>query len=140
MYISNTLRRKLPSTQALVCFEAAARHESYTRAAQELALTQGAVYRQDHALEALVGIVLFRRKRHGVALTDSGRDYARQVARRLDALELETVNAMARQHSGNSLAMAAVDHAAAAMLESGRFDSLASTLTYADAQQLFVQP
>lgn len=108
MYISNTLRRKLPSTQALVCFEAAARHESYTRAAQELALTQGAVSRQIAALEAFVGIVLFRRTRHGVALTDSGRDYARQVARRLDALELDTLNAMARQHSGNSLALAAV--------------------------------
>lgn len=39
-----------------------------------------------------------------------------------------------------TLAMAAVDHAAAAMLESGRFDSLASAFTYADAQQLFVQP
>jgi len=39
-----------------------------------------------------------------------------------------------------TLAMAAVDHAAAAMLESGRFDSLASTFTYADAQQLFARP
>lgn len=108
VYISNTLRRKLPSTQALLCFEAAARHESYTRAAQELALTQGAVSRQIAALEAFVGVVLFRRTRHGVALTDSGRDYARQVARRLDALELDTMNVMARQHSGGSLALAAV--------------------------------
>lgn len=39
-----------------------------------------------------------------------------------------------------TLAMAAVDHAAAAMLESGRFDSLVSAFTYADAQQLFVLP
>ena len=38
------MRRTLPSTQALACFEAAARHESYTRAAQELALTQEAMY------------------------------------------------------------------------------------------------
>ncbi|HEY8905550.1 MAG TPA: LysR family transcriptional regulator, partial [Rhodoferax sp.] len=35
------MRRKIPSLQALACFDAAARHQSYTRAAQELALTQG---------------------------------------------------------------------------------------------------
>ena len=34
------MRRNIPSTQALACFEVAARHESYTRAAQELSLTQ----------------------------------------------------------------------------------------------------
>jgi DNA-binding transcriptional LysR family regulator len=108
VYIRHTLRRKLPSTQALQCFEAAARHESYTRAAQELALTQGAVSRQIAALEEFVGVELFRRARHGVALTESGRDYARQVARRLDALELDTLNVMARQQRGSSLALAAV--------------------------------
>jgi DNA-binding transcriptional LysR family regulator len=108
VYIGNTLRRRLPSTQALICFEAAARHESYTRAGQELSLTQGAVSRQIAALEEFVGVVLFRRTRHGVALTDSGRDYARQIARRLDGLELDTLNVMARQAAGGSLALAAV--------------------------------
>lgn len=39
------MRRMLPSTQALACFEAAARHQSYTLATQELALTQSAVSR-----------------------------------------------------------------------------------------------
>ena len=39
------MRRNIPSTQALACFEVAARHESYTRAAQELSLTQSAVSR-----------------------------------------------------------------------------------------------
>lgn len=102
------MRRKLPSTQALVCFEAAARHESYTRAGQELALTQGAVSRQITALEEFLGVTLFRRTRHGVALTASGQDYARQVARRLDGLELDTLNLMARQAAGGSLALAAV--------------------------------
>ena len=102
------MRRKIPSTQALVCFEAAARHESYTRAAQELALTQGAISRQITTLEELLGVVLFRRTRHGVALTDSGVDYARQVARRLDGLELDTLNVMSRQGAGGALALAAV--------------------------------
>lgn len=102
------MRRKLPSTQALACFESAARHESYTRAGQELALTQGAVSRQIAALEEFLGVVLFRRTRHGVALTDSGRDYARQVGRRLDGLELDTLNLMSGQAAGSSLALAAV--------------------------------
>ena len=48
------MRRKIPPLQTLVCFDAAARHESYTRAAQELALTQSAVSRQIAALEAFV--------------------------------------------------------------------------------------
>ena len=102
------MRRKIPSTQALVCFDTAARHESYTRAAQELALTQGAVSRQIAALEEFLGLVLFRRTRHGVALTAQGRDYARQVGRRLDGLELDTLNAMASQGTGGALALAAV--------------------------------
>ena len=55
------MRRHLPSTQALACFEAAARHESYTRAAQELALTQSAVSRQILALEEQLGVQLFYR-------------------------------------------------------------------------------
>ena len=75
------MRRHLPSTQALACFEAAARHESYTRAAQELALTQSAVSRQIIALEDQLGVQLFRRTRHGVVLTPAGRHYGRQVAR-----------------------------------------------------------
>ncbi|APW38779.1 LysR family transcriptional regulator [Rhodoferax koreense] len=102
------MKRKIPSTQALACFEAAARHESYSRAAQELAVTQGAVSRQIASLEGFLGVVLFRRTRHGVALTDSGVDYARQVGRRLDALELDTLNVMSRQGAGGAVALAAV--------------------------------
>jgi DNA-binding transcriptional LysR family regulator len=102
------MRRKIPSTQSLVCFEAAARHESYTRAAQELALTQSAVSRQITALEEFLGLALFRRTRHGVALTPAGADYARQIARQLDTMERDTLDAMARQGLGGSLQLAAV--------------------------------
>lgn len=102
------MRRRLPSTQALICFEAAARHESYTRAAQELALTQSAVSRQITALEDFLGMALFRRTRHGVALTPAGADYARQIARQLDSMERDTLDAMARQGLGGSLQLAAV--------------------------------
>lgn len=102
------MRRTLPSTQSLACFEAAARHESYTRAAQELSLTQSAVSRQILALEAYLGVALFRRTRHGVALTPAGRQYARQVALRLQALERDTLDVMAHQGRGGALALAAV--------------------------------
>ena len=102
------MRRKIPSLQALACFEAAARHESYTRAAQELALTQSAVSRQITALEEFLGVALFRRTRHGVALTERGADYAAQVAPRLQGLEQDTLDVMSTQGRGGTLHLAAV--------------------------------
>jgi DNA-binding transcriptional LysR family regulator len=101
------VRRKIPSLQALACFDAAARHQSYTRAAQELALTQGAVSRQIGALEAFVGVALFQRTRHGVALTARGAEYAVQVASRLQGLEQDTLDVMAGQ-GGGGVQLAAV--------------------------------
>lgn len=102
------MRRALPSTQALACFDSAARHESYTRAAQELSLTQSAVSRQITGLEEFVGVALFRRTRHGVALTAAGRQYARQVGPRLQGLERDTLDVMAHQGHGGALTLAAV--------------------------------
>jgi DNA-binding transcriptional LysR family regulator len=102
------MRARLPSTQALQCFEAAARHQSFTRAAQELALTQGAVSRQVAALEEMVGVALFRRGRHGMVLTAAGADYARQVSQRLDALERDTLDLRSRGGAGDRLAIASV--------------------------------
>lgn len=51
------MRRKIPSTAALVAFEASARHQSFTRAADELALTQGAVCRQIAGLEEFLSLI-----------------------------------------------------------------------------------
>ena len=102
------MRRKIPSLQALLCFDAAARHESYTRAAQELVLTQSAVSRQITLLEDYVGQTLFRRTRHGVALTERGAEYARQVAPRLQGLERDTLDLMSPQGRAGTLHLAAV--------------------------------
>ena len=102
------MRRKLPSTQTLACFDAAARHLSLTRAAQELALTQGAVSRQLGQLEEFLGVKLFRRAQHGIALTAAGDDYARKVSLRLDALERDALDLMGRQGQGESVTLAAV--------------------------------
>lgn len=54
-------------------FEAAARHESFVRAAQELHLTHGAVSRQIRQLEETLGVALFERRNRGVFLTEAGR-------------------------------------------------------------------
>ena len=102
------MRRKIPSLQALACFDAAARHESYTRAAQELALTQSAVSRQISGLEQYLGQALFQRTRHGVALTERGSAYARQIAPRLQALERDTLEAMSGHGAQQTLLLAAV--------------------------------
>jgi DNA-binding transcriptional LysR family regulator len=102
------MRRKLPSTQSLICFEAAARHASFTKAAQELALTQGAVSRQVAALEDMLGVTLFKRGQHGIQLTPSGKGYARQVCVRLDNLERDALNLMGNQGENESLTLAAV--------------------------------
>lgn len=102
------MRRKLPSTQSLICFEAAARHGSFTKAAQELALTQGAVSRQVAALEDMMGVSLFKRGQHGMQLTLSGQNYARQVCTRLDSLERDAVDLMGNRGQSESLVIAAV--------------------------------
>lgn len=91
------MRRKIPSTAALIAFEASARHQSFTRAADELALTQGAVCRQIASLEAFLGVELFRRSRRGVVLTEAGTAYSRKVAAQLDAVERDTLALMGTQ-------------------------------------------
>jgi LysR family glycine cleavage system transcriptional activator len=65
-----------PSLKALRAFEAAARHLSVTRAADELAVTQPAVTQQIKALEAFLGVRLVYREGQGLALTSAGRAYA----------------------------------------------------------------
>ena len=102
------MRRMIPSTQALACFEAAATTESYTRAAQELALTQSAVSRQIIALEEQLGVQLFKRSRHGVVLTPAGHQYSQQVAQWLQGIERGTLDIMAHQGAGGAISIAAV--------------------------------
>ena len=91
------MRRKIPSTAALISFEAAARHESFTRAAEELSLTQGAISRQIASLEEFLSVQLFRRSRRGVKLTEAGLSYSRRVATQLDAVERDTLSVMGQQ-------------------------------------------
>jgi DNA-binding transcriptional LysR family regulator len=102
------MRRKIPSTAWLTAFESAARHQSYTRAADELALTQSAVCRQIGSLEEFLGLRLFRRSSRGVALTEAGQRYQRVVARRLAEVEQDTVDLMSQGSEGSVLELAVV--------------------------------
>jgi LysR family glycine cleavage system transcriptional activator len=68
-------KRPMPSLTALRSFEAAARHRSFRRAAEELGITQSAVSHQITALEDVLKVTLFRRAGRGIELTDSGAQF-----------------------------------------------------------------
>ena len=90
---------RLPSLLALRCFEAAARLEHFSRAAQELHLTHGAVSRAVRVLEEDLGVALFERRSQRVFLTEAGRKLARAVTDGLGLMRQATreLRASARQ-------------------------------------------
>jgi len=71
--------RRLPPLNAVRAFEAAARHLSFTRAADELFVTQGAVSHQVKLLEEWFGFLLFDRHKRDLQLTEKGEAYLRSV-------------------------------------------------------------
>jgi LysR family glycine cleavage system transcriptional activator len=93
------MTRRLPSLNALKAFEAAARHESFTKAAQELHVTPGAVGHQVKALEEELGIRLFRRERQRLVLTEAGRSYLAVVRNAFDQVAAGTERLLQRQGS-----------------------------------------
>jgi len=84
--------RKLPPLNGIRTFESAARHVSFTRAAEELHVTHGAVSRQVALLEDWFGIKLFRRAPSQLTLTDAGQTYYREVTAILDRLALASMD------------------------------------------------
>ena len=92
--------RRLPSLNALKAFDAAARHESFTRAAEELCVTQGAVSHQVKALEAELGLKLFNRERQRLVITEAGRTYLGVVRDAFDRIAIGTERLLQRQNSG----------------------------------------
>jgi LysR family transcriptional regulator, glycine cleavage system transcriptional activator len=92
--------RRLPPLNALKAFEAAARSESFTRAAQELGVTQAAVSQQVKALEATLGLTLFNRERQRLVITEAGREYLAVVRDALDRIALGTDRLVQRRTSG----------------------------------------
>ena len=94
------MRPRLPPLNALKAFEAAARHESFTRAAEELCVTQGAVSHQVKALESELAIKLFNRERQRLIITEAGRDYLAVVRDALDRIAAGTERLLQRQSAG----------------------------------------
>ena len=78
---------QLPPLAPLASFRAAARHENFTRAAQDLHVTHGAVSRAVKQLEEHFGFPLFERRNRGIRLTDRGRRFAEHVNALFDGLE-----------------------------------------------------
>lgn len=78
--------RGLPRLNALNVFEAAARHQNFSRAAEELHITQSAVSHQVHALEQELGVKLFNRRPSRVSLTSQGRFYLVAVREGLEQI------------------------------------------------------
>ena len=92
--------RQLPPLNALKAFEAAARHESFTRAAEELCVTQGAVSHQVKALEAELGLKLFNREHQRLLITEGGRAYLVVVRDAFDRIADGTQRLLQRQRGG----------------------------------------
>lgn len=93
-------RRYLPPTHLLNAFETAARKGNFSEAARELNLTQSAVSRQIQALEKLLEVQLFVRKRQKVYLSDAGKAYADQIREALQLIASASVNLQTNPDGG----------------------------------------
>ncbi|WP_025769503.1 transcriptional regulator GcvA [Thioalkalivibrio sp. HK1] len=114
--------RRLPPLNALRVFEAAARHLSFTRAADELFVTQAAISHQIRSLEDYIGQKLFRRNRRALLLTDAGQSLQPAVSKALDIIHT-AIKDIAREDRAKPLTVSALPSFAASWLvpRLGRF-------------------
>ena len=98
------MRRPLPPLNALRSFEAAARHLSFTRAAEELHVTHGAISRQVKSLEEWFRQPLFTRTKGRIKLNAAGARLFKTVEKVLSEVE-ETSRQLLQQQSGEGLAI-----------------------------------
>ncbi len=94
------MSRRLPPLNALKAFEAAARHLSFTRAAEELFVTQAAVSHQIKSLEENFGLKLFRRRNRSLLLTEEGQSYFLDIKDIFVSLSDATEKLLARSAKG----------------------------------------
>jgi DNA-binding transcriptional LysR family regulator len=104
---------RLPSLDLLRGFEAAARLLSFTRAGEELHLTQSAVSRQMQELEAQLGVKLFERRHRALALTDAGQQFYPAAAQVLSTMRAATDRL--RAQSGRRTLAVTTTHSFAAL-------------------------
>lgn len=108
---------QIPPASALMAFDSAARHASFTLAARELGTSQAAVSRQIAKLETWLSVRLFERSRAGATLTDAGK----------------------RFHNGVAAGLAAIHEAAAEATELSRTEEVVISCSH-DASHCFIMP
>jgi LysR family glycine cleavage system transcriptional activator len=106
---------RLPSLNGLRAFEAAARHLSFTKAAEELNVTQTAISHQIKRLEEELGLKLFARQNRSLALTADGRDYLPGIRAAFQDLRLATER-LKRRENANVLTVSTITSFAAKWL------------------------
>jgi LysR family glycine cleavage system transcriptional activator len=121
----NTERRRLPPLNALRAFEAAARHLNFSRAADELSVTPGAVSQQIQNLEDYVGAALFKRTPKGLLLTDAAQTALPALREAFDRLA-EAASMLTAAVDGRRLTLTAAPSFAAKWLvpRLGKFEEL----------------
>ncbi len=102
------MKRYLPGTPALIAFEASARHGSFSRAAAELFISEGAVSRQIARLEAQLGTTLFLRRGNRVELSGQGLRYSAEIREILSRLEHESLRLIAQPEDGGIVELAVI--------------------------------
>lgn len=101
------MRRFLPSLSALLAFEAAARHRHFTKAGEEIGMTQSGISRQINNLETFLGIRLFERIGSRLTLTTVGQKYFQEIAQCLNRLEEVSIDAVRGRKADASLMVGA---------------------------------
>lgn len=95
------MARRLPPLNALKAFETAARHLSFTKAAEEMYVTQAAISHQIKALEEHLGLKLFMRKNRSLLLTEEGQSYFLDIKEIFIQLYESTEKLLARGAKGS---------------------------------------
>lgn len=109
------MKRRLPSLNALRAFEAAARHLSFTRAADELAVTQAAISHQIKSLEEQIGMPLFQRRNRNLILTNAGQALLPDMTESFDRMDAAIARLKRRDEAG-ILTVSTMDSLAATWL------------------------
>ena len=106
-------RNALPPLDLLVGFESAARHLSFTKAGEELFLTQSAVSRQIKELEDQLGVTLFQRRHRALALTEAGHQFYAAASQALSTMRSATERLRAK--TGRKVLSVTTTHSFAAL-------------------------
>ncbi|WP_127959488.1 transcriptional regulator GcvA [Serratia microhaemolytica] len=94
------MSRRLPPLNALRAFDAAGRYLSFTKAAEELFVTQAAISHQIKSLEEFLGFKLFRRRNRALLLTEEGQSYYLDIKEIFSAIHAATDKLQARSAKG----------------------------------------